>query len=64
MHRGYVAHNLNNVDVMTFSTTSSVILDKENNARGIQVLRFGKSFQYFASKEVVLSAGAIGTPQG
>ena len=59
-----MSHNLNNVDVMTFSTTSMVILDDTNNAKGIKVQRFGESLQYFASKEVILSAGAIGTPQG
>ena len=58
-----MSHNLDNIDVLTYSTTSHVILDEANVAKGIQVQRFGNSLQYFASKEVVLSAGAIGTPQ-
>ena len=42
---------------------SQLILDKTNSARGIKVDRFGQELQYFASREVILSAGAIGTPQ-
>ena len=34
------------------------------SARGVQVERFGEALQYFASSEVILSAGAIGSPQG
>ena len=53
-----------NVEVMTYSAVSKVILDDANNAKGIQVERFGQRLQYFASNEVVISAGAIGSPQG
>ena len=54
-----------NVDVMTFSFTSKVIMDETTmSARGVQVERFGEALQYFASSEVILSAGAIGSPQG
>merc|ERR1712117_222460 len=42
---------------------SSLLLDDRNIARGINVERFGQRLQYFASREVILSAGAIGTPQ-
>ena len=53
-----------NVEVMTFSATSKVILDDAtNSAIGVQVERFGETLQYFASNEVILSAGAIGSPQ-
>ena len=62
-NRGYVANNLNNIDVMTYSIASRIILDKTNSARGITVERFGQELQYFASRETILSAGAIGTPQ-
>ena len=55
--------NLNNIDVMTYSAASRVIFDETSSARGIQVERFGEELHYFASKEVILSAGAIGTPQ-
>ena len=53
-----------NVDVMTYSVASKVIIDDSKQARGIEVERFGQSLHYFASNEVVLSAGAIGSPQG
>ena len=49
---------------MTYSVASRLILDKTNSVRGINVERFGQELQYFASGEVILSAGAIGTPQG
>ena len=52
------------VEVVTYSRASKVILDDSNSARGIQVERFGQSLQYFASNEVILSAGAVGSPQG
>ena len=51
-----------NVDVLTFSVASRVIMDK-SSARGIEVKRFGKTLEYFACNEVILSAGAIGSPQ-
>ena len=54
-----------NVEVMTFSSTSRIIMDETTmSARGVQVERFGEALQYFASSEVILSAGAIGSPQG
>ena len=52
-----------NVEVMTHSVVSKVILDGDNNAKGIQLERFGQSLEYFASNEIVLSAGTIGSPQ-
>ena len=56
---------LSNVEVLTYSLASRILLDDETNvARAIQVERFGRTLQYFASNEVILSAGAIGTPQG
>ena len=53
-----------NVEVMTYSAVTKVILDEANNAKGIQVDRFGQKLEYCATNEVVLSAGAIGSPQG
>ena len=61
--RAYVSPNLKNIDVMTYSAASRVIIDETNTAMGIQVERFGEDLHYFASKEVILSAGAIGSPQ-
>ena len=53
-----------NVEVMTYSVVTKVILDEAYNAKGIQVDRFGQKLEYFATNEVVLSAGAISSPQG
>ena len=62
--RSYLEPEKRNVEVMTFSATSKVILDDAtNSAIGVQVERFGETLQYFASNEVILSAGAIGSPQ-
>ena len=51
------------MDVLTFAVASKVILDM-GRAKGIEVRRFGKTMEYFACGEVILSAGAIGSPQG
>ena len=50
------------VDVLTFSVASKVIMDGAR-AKGVEVRRFGKTLEYFACNEVILSAGAIGSPQ-
>ena len=55
--------NERNVEVMTFSVASKVIIDDSKQARGVQVERFGQSLSYLAKNEVILSAGAIGSPQ-
>ena len=55
--------NERNVEVMTFSVTSKVIIDDSKQARGVKVERFGQSLSYLAKNEVILSAGAIGSPQ-
>ena len=50
------------VDVLTFSVASKVIMNGAR-AKGVEVRRFGKTLEYFACNEVILSAGAIGSPQ-
>ena len=63
--RSYVEPVQSNVEVLTYSLASRILLEDETNtARGIQVERFGKTLHYFSSNEVILSAGAIGSPQG
>ena len=53
-----------NIDVLTYSLASKVIVDDTNRAIGVEVERFGHYYQYFTSNEVILSAGAIGSAQG
>ena len=48
--------------VLTFAHVTKLLM-KGNEAIGVQVERFGKTLDYFAKNEVILSAGAIGTPQ-
>ena len=63
--KGFVTPVKEKVDVMTYSVVSNLITDAEGqNAVGVKVERFGQKLQYFASNEVILSAGAIGSPQG
>lgn len=47
------------IDVLTFATASKVLMGSEGDARGVRLQRFGKTFEFNARKEVVLSAGAI-----
>ena len=50
--------------MLTFSMVKKVLFDDDQKtAIGIQLERFGETFNYFASKEVILSAGAVGSPQ-
>ena len=55
--------NEKNVEVMTFAVASKVIIDDSKEAKGVQVEQFGQSLSYLAKNEVILSAGAIGSPQ-
>ena len=50
------------LSVMTFTHVRKVLLDKKR-AVGIEVSRFGSVQKILAKKEVILSAGAIGSPQ-
>ena len=50
------------VQVLTYALASKVLLER-GEATGVGVERFGQNLAYFARKEVVLSAGSIGSPQ-
>ena len=52
-----------NLKVLTHSLVRKVILDKNQRAIGIELERFGEVLSYYVSKEVILSAGAIGSPK-
>ena len=52
------------ITVLTFAQASKVLFDDAKKAAiGVRVERFGQEFDYFVGKEVILSAGAIGSPQ-
>ncbi len=52
-----------NIDVLTYAFASKVLIKNGNEAHGVRVERFGKEFDFHATREVVLSAGAIASPQ-
>ncbi|XP_050068974.1 glucose dehydrogenase [FAD, quinone]-like [Anopheles maculipalpis] len=55
--------NRKNLHVALFAHVTRVILDPESKrALGVEFIRHGKKQQAFATREVILSAGAIGTP--
>ncbi len=64
LYRAFVEPILDKVKltVLTFSLVSEVLFEG-NTAKGIKLERFGETLHYFASKEVIMSAGALGTPQ-
>jgi len=51
-----------NLKILTFAHVTKVLFNG-NNAEGIEVNRFGQIFKFKAIKEVILSAGAIGSPK-
>ncbi len=64
-YNGFVRPLLGKKDirVLTYATAKEVILDG-NVAKGVKVERFGEEeLSYYARKEVILSAGAIGSAQ-
>lgn len=50
-----------NIDVLTYAQATKLIFEGKR-AVGVEVNRFGQTLKYYASKEVVLSAGAIASP--
>ena len=48
--------------VLTFAHASKIIMSGLV-AKGVEVERFGEKFEFYAQNEVILSAGAIGSPQ-
>jgi choline dehydrogenase len=59
--RGYLRHQ-NNLTIITKALVDRVII-RNGRAIGIEYRRRGRAHQAFADHEVVLSAGAFGTPQ-
>ncbi len=50
------------ITVLPFATASRVVVEG-NEAKGVRLERFEETLVYYATKEVILSAGAIGSPQ-
>ncbi|KAL3868279.1 hypothetical protein ACJMK2_041106 [Sinanodonta woodiana] len=56
------AMNRPNLHVITHSRVVKVIIDRKV-ANGVEVIHGGRRYQIYTSKEVILSAGVIGSPQ-
>lgn len=55
--------NRKNLHVALFAHVTRVIMDAENKrALGVEFIRDGKKHEVYATREVILSAGAIGSP--
>lgn len=52
-----------NLDIVMHAQTTRVLIDKNNRAYGVEFLKNGRTESVFARKEVILSAGALNTPQ-
>jgi choline dehydrogenase-like flavoprotein len=54
--------NSTNITVLTYGIVEKVLMDS-NKAYGVILEQFGQTLHYHVKKEVILSAGAIGSPQ-
>ena len=63
--RGYLAREdvKRKLKVAKFTRCTRVIIDKRNIARGVTVVQGLLKLNVYARRQVILSAGAIGTPQ-
>lgn len=52
-----------NLDILMRSQTTKILIDSNNRAYGIEFMRNGKRESVYTKKEVILSAGAINSPQ-
>lgn len=65
-NRAYLhpAHNRTNLHVTRESMVRKVLIDRrQNRAVGVKFIKYGRNISVFANKEVILCAGAIGSPQ-
>ncbi|XP_037037107.1 glucose dehydrogenase [FAD, quinone] [Bradysia coprophila] len=52
-----------NLDIIMRSQTTKILIDSNNRAYGVEFMRNGRLESVYAKKEVILSAGAINSPQ-
>lgn len=58
-----MAVNRTNLHVIKNAHVTKVLIDNAGSAKGVQILINGKSIESVTKKEIILSAGAIGSPQ-
>lgn len=56
-------HDRKNLHVKKFSHVTKLLIDENKNVYGVEFFSHGQKFRVNATREVVLSAGAINTPQ-
>lgn len=59
----YPAHKRPNLDILAYSMVTKVLFNSDRRAIGVEFDRFKLSHTVFARREVILSAGAINSPQ-
>lgn len=59
----YPIRDRDNLIILTNTLVTKVLIDSSKRAYGVNVERNGKSMTFYARLEVILSAGAINTPQ-
>lgn len=59
----YPAHKRPNLHILAYSMVTKILFNSDKRAIGVQFDRFKLSHTVFARKEVILSAGAINSPQ-
>lgn len=52
-----------NLDIIMHSQVTKVLFNKDRRAHGVEFIRDGKIHAVYAGKEVILSSGAINSPQ-
>nr|WP_199045133.1 GMC family oxidoreductase N-terminal domain-containing protein [Dyella sp. ASV24] len=57
------ARKRNNLRVEVDTTVDGLLFDSERRAMGVRVRRHGTPLDFHARREVILSAGAVGSPQ-
>uniref|UniRef100_A0A0C9Q781 Gld_28 protein n=1 Tax=Fopius arisanus TaxID=64838 RepID=A0A0C9Q781_9HYME len=64
-NRAYIhpAKSRENLLVTKNTLVSKVLIDDNNRAIGVEYIKGGKTYQIYANKEIILSAGAVGSPQ-
>merc|ERR1712029_43088 len=63
-YRTYIqqAEKRRNLYVLKHAHVNKVLIDEANFAYGVQVIRYGSLKSYHCKREVILSAGAVGSP--
>ena len=57
------AKSRSNLEIATFALVQKILIDDSNLAYGVQYRRHDRILTAKATREIILSAGAIGSPQ-